>query len=106
MKQLTFAAAALLAAIFLSGNVPAMAASLAGGFHSRSHAKVKHGCCHRWGCASCGFYRYTVYPSCGRRDLYNYTTITGCPGYGYTGCGYGYGRCGSGRSWGIYGWLY
>jgi hypothetical protein len=107
MKQLTLAAAALLAVLCLSGNASATPGSLAGSFHTASHAvKIKHGCCRHGGCSACGSYRYTVYPSCGRRDLYNYTTLTGCGGYGYTNyrcgcmcgycsCGYGYGGCGT-----------
>jgi hypothetical protein len=99
MKQVTLAAAALLAAIFLSGNAPAMAASLAGSSHTGAHARVKPGCCHRRGCDGCGFYSYTVYPSCGRRDLYAYSPYAACPGYGYGGYGLG-------RGWGFSGWLY
>jgi hypothetical protein len=117
MRQLTLAATALLAAIFLSVNTPATAAGLTGSFQAKSHAKVKRGCCRGRVCAGCAAYRYTVYPSCGRYGLYNYTTITGCPGYGYTNyrcgcacgtcsCGYGYGGCGPARGWGLSRWLY
>jgi hypothetical protein len=117
MKQLILAAAALLAALFHSGNASALMGGEGWSFHTTNCAmKVKYGCCHRRGCAGCGAYRYTVYPSCGRYDLYNYTTFTGC-GYGYTNyrcgcacgycsCGYGYGGCGNARGWGISGWLY
>jgi hypothetical protein len=118
MKQLTLAAAALLAAMLLASNASAVTGSLAGSFDTASYAvKAKHGCCHRRDCGACGFYRYTVYPSCGRRDLYNYTTIMGCGGYGYTNyrcgcacgyctCGYGYGGCGYRPGWGWSGWFY
>jgi hypothetical protein len=117
MKQLILAAAALLAAIFLSGSAPAMTGGQARSIHTTSYTmEVKHRCCHHRGCAACGSYRYTVYPSCGRYDLYNYTTITGC-GYGYTNyrcgcaygycsCGYGCGGCGYRPGWGWSGWLH
>jgi hypothetical protein len=118
MKKLTLAAAALLAALFLSSNAPAMTGGQAASFHTASYAmKVKHGCCRHRGCSGCGTYHYTVYPSCGRCDLYNYTTITGCCGYGYTNyrcgcacgycsCGYVYGACDNIQRWRLFGWLY
>jgi len=121
MKQPILAAAALLAALFLSGNASALTGGEIKSLQIMGHSiMTKAGCCHRQGCGPCGgyrAYRYTVYPSCGRYDLYNYTTITGCGGYGYTNyrcgcgcghctCGYGYGGCGHTSGWRIFGWLY
>jgi len=117
MKQLMLAAAALFAAIFISGNAEAITGSAAKSLQAASYAmKAKHGCCRQRGCGSCGSYRYTVYPSCGRYDLYNYTVLTGC-GYGYSNyrcgcacsscsCGYRYGGCGYRPGWGRSGWFY
>src|SRR5262245_2139416 len=116
MKQPIFAAAVLLATLFLSGYAAAMTGGQAKSLHITSHAVMKVSCCHHRGCGPCGarFYSYTVYPSCGRYDLYNYTTFTGC-GYGYANyrcgcgcghcsCGYGYGGCGHTSGWRIFGW--
>jgi hypothetical protein len=117
MKQLMLAAAALLAAIFLSGNAQALTAGHAKSLHATSNTvKIGYSCCHRRGCAGCGAYRYTVYRSCGRGDLYAYTTYEGCRNYGYANyrcgcgcghcsCGYGYGGCGYG-GWSFFGWLH
>jgi hypothetical protein len=118
MRQLFLAAAALIAAIFLSGNASAMTGGQAKSPYATSHAvKIKHGYRRRPGCGVCGTYRYTVYRSCGRGDLYAYANYEGCRNYGYTNyrcgcgcghcsCGYGYGGCGYTAGWGLSGWRY
>jgi hypothetical protein len=117
MKHPILAAAALLAAVFLSSNASAMPTGQAKSLHTAgSTVKIGYRCCNGGGCGACGAYRYTVYRSCGRGDLYAYATYEGCRrDYGYTNyrcgcgcghcsCGYGYGGCGY-RGWSLFGWL-
>ncbi len=122
MKKLIIAAAAILAAMLVSGDATAITGSQANGLHPSSGvvtvngtgtAKVKSAR-HRAHCRSCG-----GRSTCGGCGLYSYTTrYTTCGGCGYGGCGcpawnwcgYGYG-CGTGcgyynGGWSVFGWLF
>ncbi len=124
MKRLMLAAAALLAATFLTENAFAMTVSPANGLHANSSAVLVHHCRHRHGyrhsacgcggcgCGACGCNLYTYSTrcincgTCGGCWDYTpgyYAPRTGCGCGGSGGCGY-YGFYGSG--WRPFGWLF
>lgn len=117
MKRLLLAAAAMLAAVFLTEGAFAMTVSPVNGLHEKSGTVLVHHCRHRHsyrqacgcGCASGGCYLYTYSTRC-----LNCGTCGGCwdyhPGYyaprcGCGSCGY-YGFYGSGWGWRPFGWLF